>query len=504
VRTVRNFLANAALSVVSVVVCVVLAEGIVRLIDGQSPITLMLPEVQGAQGVDTTGGHLDRMPRADGVDRAWFFQDPPPLPNRTAPPAEWIELDKQIQRAPQFGPTGLANPFLPWDMFKAWNSVFVGDVCKHDYLKGAPGRLWVFDPADGKPRPTFRFLPNATVPDGLVTNAYGWRGPPVPFKRSPRTIRIVFVGASTVAEIHPYPYSGPEYLDHWLNLWARAKKLDLRFEVMNAGRESINSNDLAAIVRQEVAPLRPDLVVYYEGGNQLQLATVVKEVPKGVPQPPGRLARWLRQAATWSALARRAEGLTVGNEWPKPPYEIVWPNGLDENDPDLGRPDLPVHLSTIIRDLDSIRADLAKVDGELSVATFHWLAKDGLVLNAVHHKPILETLNIRYYPYLYRDLERLTAFENRVFAKYDKVHGLPLIDVARYMPYDPNLFSDAIHNTPAGVKLRAWIQLQELVPIIEKKLQSGAWPKPVPEMGDTHPAFTTPPREIRFDCRKAS
>ena len=503
-RAVRNFLANLALSVVSVVVCVVLAEGIVRIIDGQSPIALMLPEVQGALGVDTTGGYLDKLPRADGVERAWFFADPPPLPNRTKPPQEWIDLDKKLQGAPQFDATGLTNRFLPWDMFKAWNSVFVGDPCKHEYLKAAPGRLWVYDPPDGQPRPFFRFLPNATVPDGLVTNAYGWRGPPVPFKRSPRTIRIVFVGASTVAEIHPYPYSGPEFLDHWLNLWAKAKKLDLRFEVMNAGRESINSVDIAGIVTQEVAPLRPDLVVYYEGGNQLHLATVVKDIPSGVPQPAGWLARWLRQAATYSALARRAEGLTVGSEWPKPPYVLTWPPGVDEYDPDLTRSDLPVNLSTIISKLDSIRADLAKVGGELSVSTFHWLAKEGLVLNAVHQKPILETLNIRYFPYLYRDLERMTAFENRVFEKYDRVHGLPLIDVARYMPYDPNLFSDAIHNTPAGVRLRAWIQMQQLVPIIEKKLASGEWPKPVPEMGDTHPAFTTPPRQITFDCKKAS
>jgi hypothetical protein len=51
------------------------------------------------------------------------------------------------------------------------------------------------------------------------------------------------------------------------------------------------------------------------------------------------------------------------------------------------------------------------------------------------------------------------------------------------------------------VRLRAWIVLQKLLPLIEQRLASGAWPKPVPAMGDVHPAFRTPPREITFQCK---
>jgi hypothetical protein len=338
-----------------------------------------------------------------------------------------------------------------------------------------------------------------------VTNEFGWRGPPVPFARSPRTIRIVFVGASTTAEVHDYPFSGPEFINNWLNRWAAARGLDVRFEVLNAGRESLNSTDIAAVVRQEVAPMRPDLVVYYEGGNQLDLSTMVKDVPKGVPQPAGAVARWLREAAKHSALARRLEAITDQDEWPKPDYELSWPKGLDELDPDITRTDLPVNLNTIMRDLDSIRGDLAEVGGDLAVSSFHWLAKDGLQLDGNRHKPLVEGLNVRLFPYRYRDLERMTNFENRVFRKYAAAHGLPFVDVARYMPYDPELFSDAFHNTPPGVRLRAWIVFLQLVPIIEKKLESGEWPKPVPpDMGTTHPAFAKPPRRITFDCSKGS
>lgn len=477
------------------------AEGATRVIDGLPPVSLDLPRLTGALGVDTTAAHLDEVPRAKGVARDWFFIDPPPLPNRTQPPVEWVELDRKIQKNATSWDNSTGNPFRVWDMFKAWNAVFVGDPCQHRYFKGAPGRLFVYDPPDGQPRPNFRFLPDATAPDGLVTNGFGWRGRPVPFARSARTIRIVFVGASTTAEIHHFPYSVPEHVEVWLNRWAAGKKLDVRFEVLNAGRESIGSSEIAAVVRQEVAPLRPDLVVYYEGGNQLLLSTVVPDQPPGTPRPGGVLAGWLRDLAAHSALARRIEALTGGREWPKPDYKIVWPKGLDEADPDITRPDLPVNMSTIIGDLDAIRDELAKVDGELALGTFHWLMKDGLELSAIRHRPILENLNISYFPYRYHDLERFTTFENRVFAKYAAARGIPLIDVARYMPFDPDLFVDATHNTPPGIRLRAWIVFQELLPLVEKRLASGTWPRPVPAMGDVHPAFKVPPRELTVDCK---
>jgi hypothetical protein len=190
-----------------------------------------------------------------------------------------------------------------------------------------------------------------------------------------------------------------------------------------------------------------------------------------------------------------------GREWPKPDYKIAWPRGLDEIDPDLGRPDLPVNLSVILGDLDRMRADLAAVDSELVLSSFMWLVKDGMVVNPIRNARILEYLNVYLFPFRYRDLEWLAAFQNRVFAKYAAAHGLAFIDVARGMPFDPDLFTDAIHNTYPGIRMQAWVVLQQLVPIVEKHLASGAWPKPVPVMGSVHPAFAVEPRQITFECK---
>ncbi|MBV8392559.1 MAG: hypothetical protein JOY81_05200, partial [Alphaproteobacteria bacterium] len=92
------------------------------------------------------------------------------------------------------------------------------------------------------------------------------------------------------------------------------------------------------------------------------------------------------------------------------------------------------------------------------------------------------------------------AFQNRVFANYAAQYRLPFIDVARDMPLDPDLFEDSVHTNAAGTRLRAWIVLQQLVPIIERRLASHAWPRPHAE-ASALPTYT--PRRIEIDCGSA-
>jgi hypothetical protein len=104
------------------------------------------------------------------------------------------------------------------------------------------------------------------------------------------------------------------------------------------------------------------------------------------------------------------------------------------------------------------------------------------------------------YPWRYRDLERLALFQNRVLKKYAEVHGLPFIDLAGKMPFDPDLYADGVHTTYPGTRMKGWVILQQLVPLIEARLASGAWPKPQPAMDATPPVLKTPPRRIEFTC----
>ena len=243
-----------------------------RAIDGLPIFTDWLPNTVDR---DVTSATFDSIPLAAGVRRDWFFREPPPLPNRGKTPAEWIRYAEKIGTTAEFG-----RPlFQDADFFKAWNELAIGDPCQSAVLSQAPGMLFVYSPADGGRAPRYRFLPDATTPLGLVTNSMGWRGPPIDLAKPARVVRIAFVGASTTVNSHFYPYSYPELVGEWLNLWAQARGLDVRFETINAGRESAESTDIEAIVRTELLPFRPDLVVYYEGANQFFLRTVVKNVP---------------------------------------------------------------------------------------------------------------------------------------------------------------------------------------------------------------------------------
>jgi hypothetical protein len=495
---------KATLLVLSCFVTLIAAEFSARALDGLPLVTDWLPDTVDR---DASASTMRTVARDPSVSPDWFFSDPPPLPNRHAPPREWMEAYRAFPAVSYLA----KQAFRPAELFKAWNAAAVGAPCKNALLRQAPHWVYLYHPADGDPRPLYRFVPNATTPLGLVTNSLGWRGPPVTFEKPAKTIRIVFVGASTTVNSHHYPFSYPEFVGHWLNLWAAERKLDVRFESLNAGREGLTSTDIAAVIRKEVIPLAPDLVVYYEGANQFLLSGMLKgergTAPAEPPNPSeGSLAHALRDAAHRSALARRlqvAVGLVRhpgGGELPKPHHQLEWPAGLSETDPDITRTDLPVNLSTIVTDLEKSRTALEAAGSELAVSSFKWIVHDGLVLDPVRNQVLWQHLNLAKWPFTYRDLARLASFQNRVLSRYAAAHSLPFIDVAGQMPDAPALGTDAIHFSYGGVRLHAWIVLQSLVPLIERRLAEGAWPtKPLAQKSPP-PGLFFEPELYRLSC----
>src|SRR5262249_27536401 len=86
-----------------------------------------------------------------------------------------------------------------------------------------------------------------------------------------------------------------------------------------------------------------------------------------------------------------------------------------------------------------------------------------------------------------------------VFKKYAGVRGIPFLDVAGSMPRDPDLFTDAVHATYAGVRLHAWIAAQQLVPILRERVMSGRLPRPSRSDLTRHPAFPGNVRTAPFE-----
>lgn len=500
---------NVALLAASILISICAAEASVRAIDHLPVLTDWLPNTRDR---DVTARSVASIPLAQGVSAEWFFRDPPPLPNRGVPPAAWMRVMNEAKDIPSW----VLGTFHATDFFKAYNAVYVGDPCAHPVFRQAPGSLYVFDPLDHSPYPRMRYLPNATTPTGLVTNQVGWRGPPVKVDKPADVVRIVFVGASTTANSAYYPYSYPELVGGWLNIWAASRKMNVRFEALNAGREGIVSTDIEAIVRKEVLPFRPELVVYLEGGSTL---TARELVDRPLTPPPaeteeagseGYLQGLLREASHRSALARRMQiALHLVDhaplkEPPKPAHEVLWPADLDRADPDLALPDLPLHLSTAIADLDHIHAELSRVGATLALSSYKFFVHDGMALDSVRDRALYEELNYTLFPLTYHELGNLVGFQNRVYEKYADAHALPFVDVARSMPDEAELYPDPVHFSYGGVRLHAWIVFQSLVPLIERKVGEGTWPMPASHPKEVPAGMVAPPRQIPVSCPAGS
>jgi hypothetical protein len=219
-----------------------------------------------------------------------------------------------------------------------------------------------------------------------------------------------------------------------------------------------------------------------------------------------------RGLVSYSALVNRILYVTrksteSGSEPAKPGLTVIWPPDLDEREPDLNDPRLPIALPTILNDLEIIRRTLEENGGQLVMTSFAWLVYPGMALDPARDADLLFYLNTTFWPFTYAHMRRFLDFQEHVFRKYASLHHLDFIDVASAYPRDPRLFDDAIHMTHAGIRLQAWIAFNGIVPIIERKLASHEWPRPGRHLLLQHPAFTgrrlVSMSDVRAACHSA-
>jgi hypothetical protein len=443
--------------------------------------------------------YVRTMPVAIGVDREWFASPTPERHAAQPDPALVARMKKY-----QGGVDERAN--YEWN----WQQV-VGAVCRGEDPSSSGilnqfEDVFVFDPTDGSKEPPFRYLPNAVYTSGLTTNAFGWRGPDVSLNKPSGTVRVVFVGASTTGGPHGEPYAYPELVGLWLKRWATANHPGISVEVINAARDGVHSQSLTAILRQELLPMEPDLVYYdYDGANQFWPGDFVMTEVK-----PRSAAGELKQTGftSYSAVGRRLQSAVrkatePGSEPPKPPLDVRWPTDLDERDPNIADPRLPVQLPQLLSDVEAARSEVAREGGALVLTSIPWLVYPGMVLDPDRDASVLSLLNTSYWPFTYAHMRRYLDFRARVFRKYAAVHGLDFVDTATLFPLDRRLFTDVIHVTRAGIHLQAWIVFNGLVPIIERRLALHEWPRPARHHLVSHPAIGQPRLVPMTDVRAA-
>jgi hypothetical protein len=474
---VGRALGSAALAGTGIVLALVLAEATARWLDGYPVVGLRLTTypIYASPPPRLLAALAARLPHDHEVDPAWIDDPPPEVTDRPPVDPEFRERS----RTPR-GPKVTED-----DLYHAWNVRWVErkGCDPKSTVRYLPNPLWVFDPPPDAIEPTFRMLPSRTTPLGLTTNRFGWRGPDLPLDKPPKTIRVAFVGASTTIGLHQMRVSYPEWVIHWLGRWAAHTGVDVRFDGINAGRGGIRSTAIAAIVQDEVLPLEPDLVVYYEGANQFVFGSplVAPRLRGGNERPlPYRV---LAPLLPYSALAHRTLRAVTwittrgGREAPKPQYRLAWPANVDWHDPDVDAPNLPLTLPVILHDLDDIRVATARAGGELVPSSFVWLVSDGLRLGERGQQLIYYRLNEMTWPYTYADLRRLADFQNLVLRRWAAARGLPFLDIAAEYPQDPDLFLDAIHMNADGTRLHAWLAFEGLLPLVRQRIEDGRLPR---------------------------
>jgi hypothetical protein len=440
-------------------------------------------------------------PRVSSVKASWYEQRPEPISR--------IPLTPELQHRADVYPTE------PWSPFFEWNLTYLREqACAsvRDVVMGNLRDFYYFESLDGSRYPTYRHMRRISPPGWFVTNSFGWRGPDLVLNKPPATIRIAFVGASTTIDAFGVPFSHTELVGNWLNWWAASRGLRYRFEVINAGRMGINSNSIAAIVEQELVPVEPDLVVYYEGANQFWPNQMVKVDDTRVYEQPKMTYVKRTALEDYFDLVRRALTLLDrvqargGYEPRKPASRVMWPDGVSETDPDVQSPKLPMDLPNIVACLDKIRRALAPIHAELVLSSFVWIVHEGMRVEVDRDLTLFNYLNHVYWPYTYAEMRRLADFQNRVFEKYAQAHNVPFIDMASDFPQDPALAADAIHFRYEGLSLQAWIYLQRLVPLIEARIADGRLPRAAQSVRAAHPAFLdstlhrTTLEELRAQC----
>jgi hypothetical protein len=436
-----------------------------------------------------------------GIDVAWFRANPPDVPRRPVDPGLKARYEEFARR-------GVHPP----QSYYVWNAELVKAACSSEepVFREFPRDVKEFTPADHSRHPAYRFPANQTLPDGLVTNQFGFRGPALAPKKDSGLIRIAFVGASTTQNLAAYRWSYPELAGHWLNLWLQHQHRRERVEVINAGREGISSTDIVEVVRRELLPLQPDYVVYSEGANLMGPPPV--QWPGGQEPPPSdrkALRAFTGWLVTHSAFAKAMEPVVVRasarplDEPSKPKYRLDLPDPEHVTGAQLAAV-FGQFIETITSDLDQDRRALNEIGARFVLTPVIRLVHDGLLLDPASQAATYKQLTTLYQPLTYADIRRLVDLQNAAYRVYAADHGVEFIDVATAFPRDPSLFFDSFHLTEPGVRLHAWLAFVGLTAILERDfdrlaarpVRVAAPPGP-PDVRDARlPSCTPPPDEV--------
>lgn len=484
----KNSLKNILLLTISISIAFVIAEIIVRYQSHyvMTKLALWRPPSSNEKLMDPPllkndeiNPMLAAIPLASGLKKQWFFDNLPTPSNRAPYPT------------PDLAWRAAAAPTISFEVGEVYNLNYIlNEICKdkhapplhRDILRHLKS-IYVFKDKYDNLQPRYRLLKGAIFPGShLVTNRFGFRGREIPFEKPAHTIRIAFLGASTTIASYGFIHAYPEYVEYWLNQWAKSQHLQVKFDVINAGFSGYKTVDIAAIFKESVLPLQPDIAIYYEGANDFYPNDFIifkdrikfKRPIMDLTQLP--IANYSIFISRLLNLYDQAFFSNV-KEPAKPAYTVKWPITLDEHHPNLTSPDMPSNLKVILTSLNSILHNAQQQNIIFIPTSFVWNLHQGMIMHLPKNRDAFNNINKSYWPFTYEWIRRNIDFQNSVYREYAKNHHLYFIDIDKYYPQNSDLFMDNIHGSPTGVRMLAWVEVQQLIPIIKAQIDAGKLPR---------------------------
>jgi hypothetical protein len=491
--SIGRTVANVLLLGLSIAVALGGTEAGFRFIDGYRVGKLSLtvaPRILSGQPAEVSLPDARKETFASGFDVSWYTTDPQQYDrsSKFSPPADWVAAIKNYRQA-----TGRGD-YTETELKFLYNDKWLEEACAKRnatptlrQFRRYPGFVYTFASPDGSTKPEYRIVPRGWDSEITYYNNFGFRGPDIEPRKPDRVIRVAFLGASVLQ--NGWPYTSSEYAVSFLQLWAKANHLHVDFDLINASRGGIDSATSAQIMRYEVAPLRPDIVVYHQGARTITgdgVRAILRDVDgkpfsaKNAAEPPLPAVAENLPLERYSALARRIYELldrrTVGIEPAKPPHKLSF--DLKQTDPDLDAKDLPFGLTRQIADVVDIEGTTKSIGAQFAVMSAVALAHDGLRLNPDRDRLILSALNTDLVPLTYAEIRDAVDFENAVYRKLAKRENFPFLDLDKRFPQDPSYFLDMVHQYGGAFRLQGWITAQLLAPYILKAVSEGPLPRP--------------------------
>jgi lysophospholipase L1-like esterase len=302
------------------------------------------------------------------------------------------------------------------------------------------------------------------VPDGrfgsIHINSRGFRGPEITVPKPPSTVRIAFLGASTTycAEVS----SNENVWPHLVTKALQSKWAEGAFDYVNGGVPGYTTLTSLKNLQIRIAPLQPDVIVIYEGHNDLSGNGLELAIEQGLASKPAEME------LLWPAK-----------------YSLLW--YLVEKNLLIMR-----NQQTALQAEGKLRIDRDKLDGpfrrdlrELVAASqrsarlvvlvtlTYRLRKD----QSPQEKKEAAVTNVFYMPYISADgLIDVVENYNDVIREVANEKGTLLVEGDKGIPGNKEYFADSVHFTDKGSQAQAervsrvLIESKALQEIVEQKV----------------------------------